>query len=114
MGVDWDPACIGSPVHPLYSSIYMSLLCARQIHAFLAELGFLPQVVQCVDRFRKLRYRCKHATSKLLRKIENSLSAIIMNLGLFKFFISQRVPRGLPHLFTETFASQRSDPSTNN
>lgn len=40
----------------------------------------------------------------------NPPMAIIMNLTLFKFFISHRVPKGAPCRFTETFTSQRREP----
>lgn len=38
------------------------------------------------------------------------LMAIIMNLTLLRFFISQRVPRGSPTRFAETFTSHLSEP----
>ncbi|MNW21795.1 hypothetical protein D3C71_2229100 [compost metagenome] len=37
--------------------------------------------------------------------------ACCMNLKLFRFLISRRVPSGAPGLRTETLASQRNEPS---
>ena len=37
--------------------------------------------------------------------------ACCMNLKLFKFLISRRVPNGAPGLRTDTLASQRNEPS---
>ena len=37
--------------------------------------------------------------------------ADIRNLTLFKFLISQRVPKGSPSLLTDTFTSHRNEPS---
>lgn len=36
--------------------------------------------------------------------------AIIVNLTLLRFLISQRVPNGAPGLFTDTLTSQRNEP----
>ena len=55
---------------------------------------------------------CRELVSEKVDEGGNVLMAACINLTLFKFLISQRVPQGSPALFTDTLTSHRRDPSS--
>lgn len=110
MAGDWNQACIGNQVHPLYCEERMFPPVLRRIHEFLAALGVRHLTELCADAPPILPSNTCQRFVTTEKQHKAVLIADIRKRTLLRFLTSQRVPNGSPFLLTETFTSHRNEP----